>query len=147
MQNLIGKTISHYKILQKLGSGGMGIVYKARDRILKRLIALKTLKFEQDDPRKIDKYRKRMMIEAQSVAKLKHPNIVTIFDISTEEIMTYIAMEFIDGYPLSDIINPGGFCPTKPVSSLTSTNVLLSFLSKWSALSVPKLASLSPSLS
>ena len=93
-----------YLIISELGRGAMGIVYKAWDQKLERYIALKTIKFDQKKPVKIDEFRKRLISEAKAVAKLKHPRIVTIHDAGVKELSTFIAMEYIDGYPLSDII-------------------------------------------
>ena len=104
---MIGKTISHYKIIEKLGAGGMGVVYKAEDLKLKRLVALKTLIVAPDISRRKREIQK-MVIEAQAAAKLNHPNIVTIHDVGSEKTRPYIAMEYIDGEPLSEIIPPEG---------------------------------------
>jgi len=101
---MIGKTISHYKIIEKLGEGGMGVVYKAEDTKLKREVAIKFL------PRFISinkAERKRFEIEAQAAALLNHPNISTIYAIEETEDEMFIVMEFIDGKELKDKINSG----------------------------------------
>ncbi|MBU1626231.1 protein kinase, partial [bacterium] len=97
-----------YEIIHEHGKGKMGIVYKANDQKLDRIVALKTLKFDIDIPSRLEKFRKRMIIEAKAAAKLKHPNIVTIYDVGSEKDMTYISMEFIEGKSLSDLIDMGG---------------------------------------
>jgi serine/threonine protein kinase len=94
---MIGKTILHYKILAKLGEGGMGVVYKAEDTKLKRIVAIKFL------PRQIsasDDERERFKIEAQAAAALNHPNIATIHAIEELDGEMFIVMEFIDGEEL-----------------------------------------------
>ena len=98
---MIGKTISHYKILEKLGEGGMGIVYKAEDTKLKREVAIKFL------PRQItasDEERERFKVEAQAAAVLNHPNIATIHNIEEVDDEMFIVMEYIDGEELKDKI-------------------------------------------
>ena len=98
---MIGKIIFHYKILEKLGAGGMGVVYKAEDTKLKRFVAIKFL------PHQIaasEEERERFKIEAQAVAALNHPNIATIHAIEEVEGEMFIVMEFIEGKELRAII-------------------------------------------
>lgn len=101
---MIDKTISNYKILEKIGEGGMGIVYKAEDAKLKRTVALKFLPAEfTKDPQA----RARFVQEAQAAAALDHPNICTIFEINEAEGQTYIAMAYVQGKSLKDKISSG----------------------------------------
>ncbi len=98
---MFGKTITHYKILEKLGEGGMGVVYKAEDTKLKRIVALKFL------PRQIaanEEERERFKIEAQAVAALNHPNIATIHAIEEVDDEIFIVMEFIEGKELKQLL-------------------------------------------
>ena len=99
---MIGGNILHYKILEKLGEGGMGVVYKAEDTKLKRHVAIKFL------PRHIsasDEERERFEIEAQAAAALNHPNIATIHAIEEHEDEIFIVMEYIEGRELKEIIS------------------------------------------
>jgi serine/threonine protein kinase len=98
---MIGKTIAHYHILEKLGEGGMGVVYKARDTHLERLVALKVL-----PPEKMaDSERKRRFVqEAKAASSLNHPNIVTIHDIANENGMDFIVMEYVQGKTLEALV-------------------------------------------
>jgi len=101
---MIGKTISHYKILEKLGEGGMGVVYKAEDTKLKREVAIKFL------PRFISankEERQRFEIEAQAAAALNHHNIAHIYAIEEADDEMFIVMELIDGKELKDRIKTG----------------------------------------
>jgi len=101
---MVGQTVSHYKILEKLGEGGMGVVYKAEDTRLKRTVALKFL------PRHLsssEHEKLRFMQEAQSASSLNHPNISHIYEIDEVDGETFIAMEFIDGRSLRNLINAG----------------------------------------
>jgi len=98
---MVGRTISHYHILEKLGEGGMGVVYKAMDTHLDRLVAVKVL-----PPEKVaDADRKRRFVqEAKAASALNHPNIVTIHDIDSADGIDFIAMEFVAGKALDRLI-------------------------------------------
>jgi Tol biopolymer transport system component len=98
---MVGRTISHYEIVEKLGEGGMGVVYKARDTHLDRFVAIKVL-----PPEKVaDAERKRRFVqEAKSASALNHPNIITIHDIASDNGLDFIAMEYVPGKALNQMI-------------------------------------------
>src|SRR5580693_7105220 len=105
LENVVGTTVLQYQLIEKLGSGGMGDVYKAQDTRLNRFVAIKVLPAKMStDPER----RRRFVQEAQAASALNHPNIITIYDIVTEGDAQFMVMEFVSGTTLHDAITSAG---------------------------------------
>ncbi len=101
---MIGKTLSHYRVVEKIGAGGMGEVYRARDEHLGRDVALKVLPAGTlADEHARSRFRK----EAEALSKLNHPNIATVFDFDTQDGVDFLVMELVEGVTLSDKLAAG----------------------------------------
>jgi len=103
---MIGTTLSHYKILEKIGSGGMGDVYLAEDTKLARKVALKVLPPELAES---EQRRARFKREAQAIAALDHPNIVQVFSVEEAEGTHFITMQLVQGKTLTELLPKNGF--------------------------------------
>src|SRR5687768_7833892 len=113
---MVGTTISHYSILEKLGEGGMGVVYKARDTELGRLVAVKVLRTSTEAS---DDDRKRLLQEARATSVLSHPNIITVYEIGHASQIDFIVMEYVNGMSLERLLVDRGLPLERAVSFAT----------------------------
>ena len=112
MRDLIGRTLGHYRIAEKIGEGGMGEVYRAHDEPLDRDVAIKVLpEAVAEDPQRLARFER----EARAVAKLAHPNILEIWDFGSEDGVAYAVMELLEGESLRELISKGGITTGKAV--------------------------------
>ena len=125
MESFIGKTIGAYEIIAEVGRGGMAVVYKAYQRALDRYVAIKVLPPQFTfDP----EFIRRFALEARAAAKLKHPNIVTIYDVGEQNGLHYIVQEFVEGITLADLIRrEGALPPTRAVHIITQVASALDY--------------------
>ena len=103
---------NRYELMEKIGSGGMAIVYKARCRLLNRFVAVKMLRPEFNDD---VEFLKRFETEAQAAAALSHPNIVSVYDVGTHDRIHYIVMEYVEGHTLKEFLNETGPLPIEKI--------------------------------
>ena len=112
MSDLVGRTLGHYRIVEQIGAGGMGVVYRAYDERLDRDVAVKVLPAEvASDSERLARFER----EAKAVAKLEHPNILAIHDFGTEDGVVYAVMELLEGESLREVISQEGLTPSKAV--------------------------------
>lgn len=115
---MIGDKLGHYEVTAKIGKGGMGVVYRATDTLIGRDVALKTIHLHEiEDPTERQFLKDRLFREAKSAGILSHPNIVTVYQIGDQDGLTYIAMEFVDGLNLGELL---GRTPRPTLEALLS---------------------------
>jgi CHASE2 domain-containing sensor protein/tRNA A-37 threonylcarbamoyl transferase component Bud32 len=111
--------IGRYEILGELGRGAMGVVFKGRDPIIDRLVAIKTIRFDRlYEDQQVESLKERFYKEAQAAGKFTHPNIVTIFDVGEEEGLSYMAMEYVEGESLSKYTSQDHLLPVEEVLTI-----------------------------
>jgi TolB-like protein/Tfp pilus assembly protein PilF len=112
MQDLIGRTLGHYRVVEQIGAGGMGVVYRAHDERLDRDVAIKVLPEEvAEDTDRVARFER----EARAVAKLDYPNILAIHDFGADRGFAYAVMELLEGESMRDVVTKGGLTPSKAV--------------------------------
>jgi serine/threonine protein kinase len=113
------RQLGRYEVLGELGQGAMGVVYKAKDPLIDRVVAIKTINLSLAMDEK-EEYEGRFYQEAKAAGRLNHPNIVTIYDVGKSGDIAYIAMEFLEGRELRDILNEGALLPVDQVLNIVA---------------------------
>lgn len=118
MDNLVGKILGNrYELVEKIGGGGMAVVYKAKCKLLNRFVAVKILRTDSD---MTEDFIKRFKVEAQAAGSLSHPNIVSIYDVGNEGDINYIVMEYVEGYTLKEVIAQSGKLTWRATAKIAS---------------------------
>ena len=112
------KQLGRYQVIETLGCGAMGVVYKALDPLIERTVAIKTIGYAGLTPEEADDFKRRFFLEAKSAGQLNHPNIVTIHDVGNDEKLAYIAMEFLSGQSLRSVIDSGVVLPPRRIAEI-----------------------------
>ena len=110
--------LGRYKIIKEIGHGAMGVVYEAKDPLIDRIVAIKTINFQDLKSEEKQEYEARFYLEARSAGRLSHPNIVTIHDLGDSDGKTYIAMELMQGRELQNLLPEGKSLPVKEVLNI-----------------------------
>jgi eukaryotic-like serine/threonine-protein kinase len=110
--------LGRYKIVEELGRGAMGVVYKALDPLIERTVALKTISCHGLSRDEVETFERRFFFEAKSAGRLNHPNIVTIHDVGRDDDLAYIAMEFLEGQSLREILDSGIVLPGERIADI-----------------------------
>jgi len=111
--------LGRYKIIKEIGHGAMGVVYEAKDPLIDRIVAVKTINLEDLDPDERKEYEARFYLEARSAGRLSHPNIVTIHDLGESEGVPYIAMELMEGRELQNLLKSEQLLPVMETLNIT----------------------------
>lgn len=118
LRNAMIQYLGRYKIIKEIGHGAMGVVYEAKDPLIDRIVAVKTINMEDLDPDERKEYEARFYLEARSAGRLNHPNIVTIYDLGESAGMSYIAMEMMEGSELQNLLKEGQWMPVNEVLNI-----------------------------
>jgi serine/threonine-protein kinase len=116
------KRVGRYEVIQELGKGSMGLVYKARDPRINRLLAIKTIRFSDEfDPEVVQEVKARFFREAEIAGRLSHPSIVTVYDVGEDQDLTYMAMEYLEGEDLEMYVTKGNLLPLRRVLEVVAS--------------------------